>query len=385
MKVLILAYHFAPAVGGIQTYSHELARALYALKCDVMVICRHEPGCASFDADEPYPIRRLRLTRIPWLKAVHLYLYYHFISRQIRFDVVHCINWVPCGPAAVLATPAGIPIIFTCYGSEITQWQDNPLRRVIRNWVFSRADQIIVSTKFLQDMLKSYGILTPSHVVAFGLPAKAAAPDTSLRDMGKPILLTVGDLKPRKGVRRMIDALPLVVRKIPDLEYVVIGRGREKQNILDAVRRQDMGKHFCLIEDADYETVLQWMERCTLFIMLNQETADKDIEGFGLVFLEAARAGKPVIAAAEGSIPEVVVNGVTGILLDPGCSCEQIAVQAARLIQDNTLRQHMGKAGKRRFEEIFTSEIMAQKTMKIYCYPPRKKSAFVNPKLFSFL
>ncbi|MFH1759748.1 MAG: glycosyltransferase family 4 protein, partial [bacterium] len=294
----------------MQTYSCELARSLNKLGHDLTVICCYSPGCEDFDADESYEIIRMKIIEIRWLRALSIYRFYKKYIKEKTIDVVQCINWVPCGFAAVWATPKNIPVAVACHGSEITQWQRNPLRRFIRNRVLNNADVLTANTRYLSGLISNLGIKTNTQVTHFGISADFKYQNSTLWYPGKFIILTVCDLKPRKGISLVIKALSFIVKKIPNLLYVIIGSGPEKTNLVK------LAEDTCVLENIQFkenickEETAGWFNRCDIFVMVSEKQKDEDVEGFGFVYLEAARAGKPVIAGRTGGVAEAVQNGI---------------------------------------------------------------------------
>jgi phosphatidylinositol alpha-1,6-mannosyltransferase len=161
-----------------------------------------------------------------------------------------------------------------------------------------------------------------------------------------------------KGVDKVIEALPAVARRVPDIRYVVVGGGT------DLPRHQALAEKLGVAERVHFSGVLgdealrACYRNCDVFVMPSAG------EGFGFVFLEAMKYGKPIVAANSGGAPEVVQDGVTGKLVEYGDK-EQLAQALIDLCLDPNLRQRLGQAGHQRLQEKFTFSHFQQKLTEI--------------------
>jgi glycosyltransferase involved in cell wall biosynthesis len=150
-----------------------------------------------------------------------------------------------------------------------------------------------------------------------------------------------------KGIDQVILALPNVRRRIPDVNYIVIGDGADRQRLerlATTVGVQDIVQFVGRVPD---QQLYAYLSGTDLFVLPSRK------EGFGIVFIEAMACGKAVIAGAHGGSPEVIVNGETGILVRHG---DQVALASAitSLLQDDQKRQAMGDAGRRRIASVYS-------------------------------
>lgn len=167
---------------------------------------------------------------------------------------------------------------------------------------------------------------------------------------GKTVLLQVGRLVERKGVDKVLEALPRAVEECPDLVYVVIGGGPKENDCRLQIADCKLEEHVRLITDANDEEVQAWYELCDIFIMPARQIGG-DFEGFGIVYLEANAHGKPVIAGDSGGVRDAVVDCVNGLLVDPE-KVEVIADAIVKLCKDKTLRKRLGEQGRERVKEF---------------------------------
>jgi phosphatidylinositol alpha-1,6-mannosyltransferase len=171
---------------------------------------------------------------------------------------------------------------------------------------------------------------------------------------GDPILLTVGRLEERKGQDLVIRALPALTRRLPDVSYVMLGDGETKDELLSLAESLSVSDRIKLIPECDAEVLVDLYRSADLFVMPNKRLR-ADLEGFGIVYLEAAACGVPSIGGRSGGVPEAVEHGRSGYLCSPG-SLEDFTAKALELLTDRQKAQAMGAYGRERVLRDFRWE-----------------------------
>ena len=180
-------------------------------------------------------------------------------------------------------------------------------------------------------------------------------------------ILFVGRLEERKGIDVLLNAIPLVVKIVPDARFRIIGDNSiagpdgltYKKKFLDEYQNNDWLRNIIFEGRVSEEELYRAYACCDIFV------APSRFESFGLVFLEAMREGKPVIGCNAGGMPEIITNEKNGLLVPPGD--EILLVEAMlHLIQDQQLRRSMGEAGRKTFQEKFTAKLMAKESNILY-------------------
>jgi glycosyltransferase involved in cell wall biosynthesis len=167
----------------------------------------------------------------------------------------------------------------------------------------------------------------------------------------------VAALVPHKGQRHLIDAAALVVRQVPDARFIIAGEGELRPSLERAIKEHHLEKHVLL---AGFRPdVLSLHKAFDIFVMSSVT------EGLGTSLLDAMAAAKPVVATTAGGIPEVVVDGETGILVPPR-DHGAMAAAIVKLLTDVDLRQRMGHAGQTRARRRFSADRMVQETLRAY-------------------
>jgi len=159
---------------------------------------------------------------------------------------------------------------------------------------------------------------------------------------------TLARIVKRKGIDRVIEALPEVAVALPEFCYYIAGTGPDEQYIRELAKKLPVNLQNKVIILGKISDEEKWLllDACDIFIMPAREI-EGDFEGFGVVYLEANLSGKPVIGGDSGGIADAVADGVSGILVDPE-STHDIASAVIRLSQDAELRERLGRQGRER-------------------------------------
>ncbi len=282
---------------------------------------------------------------------------------QLRPDVVHAHD--PHGVAmAALAlsmttrqpTPplvAARRVDFRLRGSALSRWK------------YRQVDCFICASEAIRQLLLADGVEADRAVTVhegIDLGRVEAAPRVNLHEEfwlphHAPLVGNVAALVPHKGQRHLVEAAALVVREVPDARFVIAGEGELRPALERQIKDHRLEKHVLL---AGFRPdVLSLHKAFDIFVMSSVT------EGLGTSLLDAMACGKPVVATTAGGIPEVVVDGETGILVPPR-DHEAMAHAIVALLTDAALRQRMGAAGLARVTGRFSAERMVQDTLRVY-------------------
>ncbi|HYN08800.1 MAG TPA: glycosyltransferase family 4 protein [Vicinamibacterales bacterium] len=348
MTILVLSEVFPPKVGGSGRWLWELHRRLHGY--DVHVVAGMTAGDAAFDASSELPIHRMRLKFPNWgvldprcgLEYLRAFVRLNRLVAEIRPDVIHCGRCLPEGLLALLLKRRrGVPFVCFAHGEELTLADTSRELRWLTRRVVSGATSIVANTQHTkQILLKTAGaseqkvdVLHPGVDTSLFKPAP---PDAVLRERlgwaGRRVVLTVGTLIKRKGQDMLIRALPAIRRRCPDVLYVIVGEGWGKpylQALAAEERVEDLVQFRGMPTDTE---LIECYQQCDLFALPNRRIG-WDLEGFGIVLIEAQACGKPVIAGRSGGAPETLEPGRTGELI--ACeSPDELARVVPALLED---------------------------------------------------
>lgn len=355
---VVVTSDFPPNRGGIERYMSSLATALRAWG-DVVVVAPREPGCDALDAASPYRVIRYRKTRSRALRFLEIFRIAVAAFRALRLvpdRQVIASSWIRSGIAcAMLPRRARGPMAILAHGSEVIS-QRGFARLALMRWTFARADAVVANSAFTQRLLAERGVTTCA-VVYCGTGLQAV----ERSETRHPTVLSVCRLIRRKGIDRTIQALPAVVARVPDLRYEVVGAGPELPSLLQLVRRLRLENHVRFLGQVEEGELVRAYARASCFV-LPARNAGGDVEGFGIVYLEAAIAGVPAIGGRGCGAEEAIEDGKTGILVD-GDYPEQIAAAILQIIENPVQASAMGRYAQARARRLFTWERVASRIM----------------------
>ena len=351
--VFLITHEFYPVRGGIATFTEEIARASASLGYNIEVWAQSAPPAVE-RTDWPFRLRRLPLrgTHDLWCQVqLARELIRH--RRDLRYATVYLPEPGPMMTMMLLQFfHAFRPrrLVLTFHGSEILKFARSPLRRWLAGQLIRRATRVSTLTNYTQELLLSHFpgaaekiFLTPGALRSdFAVvPPKPATPRKKI------VILTVGRLHPRKGQLLTLQALQMLAPAIrARLEYWVVG-GQSKGNYeahlrTAAAEKPDLTVRF--FGNIPDEELSDLYDRADIFAMTSVNLGHS-VEGFGLVYLEAAAHGLPVVAHDVGGVSEAVMEGVTGLLVPPHRPA-QLAAAFEKLIHNAPLRRQLGAAGR---------------------------------------
>lgn len=232
-------------------------------------------------------------------------------------------------------------------------------------WKYRQVDLFIAASGAIRDILVQDGIPADEIAVVHdgidvakvsNLPAVDIHAEHWLPH-GVPVIVNVGALVGHKGQRHLVDAMPAVVRHVPDAHLVIFGEGELRQPLERQVKHLSLEKKVLL--PGFREDVLSVVKSGDLFVMSSVT------EGLGSAVLDAMAMGMAVVGTTAGGIPEVVIDGETGLLVPPG-DHDALARAIVTLLKDPDRRRRMGEAGRRRVAAAFDVDHMVEGTLRAY-------------------
>ncbi len=323
MRVLFVTRKYPPRLGGMESLSWGLTTGFPEPKT-IIALGRSQKHLVWF---LPYAFVRVALT-------------------AFRYDVIHLGDAVlsPLGliPRFVFRRPVAVSV----HGLDMTF--RNPLYQAYLK-LFLRAEAFIANSESTKRIAERRG-LSPVRAITIGVPAsyfaieRRADADAELaqRREGRVVLLTVGRLVKRKGVAWFVRH---VLPRLDNALYLVIGVGPEKEAIERAAAETGTTHRLWLAGQVPDERLPKMLAASDVFVMPNIEVPG-DVEGFGIVAIEAAASGLPVVAARLEGIPDAIADGQNGTLV---ASADASAFVAAvgRLVDDATTRTREGEQGRK--------------------------------------
>ncbi len=281
-----------------------------------------------------------------------------FWNRRKDFDVLLTSHVLPIGTAAfVFRLMTGKPYDVILHGLDFDAARSVPRKRFAMKVVLFFARRVFANSKSLADEVSAfarrscfvmYPCVTDEFVEAADVLVRAPSSE-SIR------LLTVGRLVSRKGHLKVLEAM----KDIPNSTYTIVGDGPMRKEILDAIKELNLESRVTILQHVSDGKLPEVYATHDVFVMPSTKSSI-DREGFGIVALEAALFGLPVIATNQPGVDEAVVQGRTGVLIDD--TIADLAVAITTLANDESLRHQFGKNGRERVIAEFTRE----KTMGVF-------------------
>ncbi|MGE3811549.1 MAG: glycosyltransferase family 4 protein [Candidatus Nanopelagicales bacterium] len=340
MRILHLSWEYPPVVyGGLGRHVHALAESQAAAGHDVVVVTQH-PGTADVALDEV--VGGVRVVRVPqdspeipfqeqflaWVMALNhgMTRASYALGRTWRPEVVHAHDWLVGHAAANLRQAFEVPVVATMHATEAGRhqgWLPTQLSKAIHTlewWLTFEARRVIACSQHMRWEVERLFELPPDKVdvVLNGIdlaewtttPEQVAAARAAHADDG-PLVLFSGRLEWEKGVHTLLDAMPRLRRRFPGLRLVVVGKGSQAE-VLSA-----QAKRLRISRSVDFAGWLTEEELRAVSAAADVAVVPSVYEPFGLVALEAAALGTPLVVADTGGLAETVQHGETGLVFPP--------------------------------------------------------------------
>lgn len=341
MKFLLITLEYPPMVGGVANYLKDVCRALEKDNCLV-----YGPNI---------------LARFFWPKWLPALWRARKIIREKKVDMVLVSHILPIGYLALIYKKIfGTSYIVFTHGMDIMNPQENKWKVFWIKKIIKNARGVVANSEFTRAEVLKLGAKKDKTAVVY------PCPNQNIKFLrfkggfnGKKVILSVGRLVKRKGVDKVIEAMPRILDAVPEAVYFVVGSGQYKNELLELKNKLNLGDKVIFAEKTKDEEMNFFYASSDIFAMPSRRMGG-DVEGFGIVYLEAALFGKPSVAGDTGGAPEAVLDGVTGLIVNPE-SAKEIANAIIKLLKDDALRTQMGEAAKNRAMKEFVFEKQMEK------------------------
>ncbi len=367
MNIFICANCFPPIYGGTEVYSFKLSKALSKIPGNtVTVITPYVKDSYDFDNRLNFNVIRYKSK-----SGLYFYFFYSIIRFKInRILITHRANFLTL--AYYQSFYFNIPYYLTVHGTE--HFGEKKIGSIVKK--VKRAKKIFAVSKFVEKRLINMGVDTKLITnIPPGTDTDEFHPgiNTSfLKDKynldGKKVIVSIGRIVEKKGFDMVIRSMPLVLGKFPSAVCFIVGAGRMEKSI------KALAKALCLQDKIIFTghiphyklTIPEYAFYSISDVFVMPSRVDKfnnDYETFGIVYLEANACGKPVIGGKSGGVEDAVVNGETGIIVDP-LNKEEIANAIISLLSNKDLAERLGRNGRKRVIEDFRWEEIAERINK---------------------
>ncbi|MGW6553778.1 glycosyltransferase family 4 protein [Streptomyces sp. NPDC055051] len=373
-KTLIVTNDFPPRPGGIQAFLHNMALRLDPDRLVVYASTwkRGREGAeatALFDAEQPFTVVRDRTTMLlptPRVTARATALLREHGCESVWFGAA-----APLGLMAPALRRAGAKrLVATTHGHE-AGWAQLPAARQLLRRIGEGTDTITYLGEYTRSRIAS--ALTPAAAGRMvqlppGVDEKAFHPGSGGDEVrarlgltDRPVVVCVSRLVPRKGQDTLIRALPRILRQVPDAVLLIVGGGPYEKDLSRLAAETGVAGSVRFTGAVPWSELPAHYGAGDVFAMpCRTRRGGLDVEGLGIVYLEASATGLPVVAGDSGGAPDAVLDGETGWVVR-GESAEDTADRVATLLLDPALRARMGERGRAWVEEKWRWDLLAER------------------------
>lgn len=375
MKILIVSFEFPPQPGGIGTYSFQIAKNLSNLGEDITVLAfsRHikKKDILQFDNNLKFKIIRYENYYIKILNIIYRTFITFLTVKKNNYDIIY-ITYPPAGILAYFIKKIQkIPYIIVGHGSEFLT--RNLLKQKIIRFIYSNSDLIISNSRYTSKLI-IHLLGKPVKIETIPLGADESLFDYqkyTFKDLKKKyalqnrkIILTVGNLLERKGHRYVLEAIVKIKQEIPELLYLIVGRGPYKNELLKMIKKLHLEQFVKMVGYTSTIDLVEYYALCDVFILNSIIDNQGNTEGFGIVLIEAALMGKPVIGTKNCGIEDAIDDNYCGLLVPMG-DPDATAQALKKILMNSELAKKMGGFGYERAKKKFTWNKVAIKTQSV--------------------
>ncbi len=396
MKVLMVSWEYPPVViGGLGLHVHHLSTALAQAGHEVVVLSRRptatDPSTHPTSDHVSDGVRVIAAAHDPheftfsgdmmaWTLAMgHAMTRAGLAVKQTggrawRPDVVHAHDWLVAHPAITLSEYFDVPMVSTMHATEAGRhsgWVAGPISRqvhAVESWLARESDSLITCSASMRDEISElFGPgLAEITVIRNGIDAARWPFAPRRRRSGPAELLFVGRLEYEKGVHDLIAALPRIRRTHPGTTLTIAGDGTQHDWLVEQARRHRVRKATRFIGRVDHQQLLTLLHRADAAVFPSH------YEPFGLVALEAAAAGAPLVTSNTGGLGEAVIDGQTGTSFCPR-DIDGLATAVRAVLDDPAGAQRRARAARQRLTCDFDWRTVAEQTTQVYLSAKRSE------------
>ncbi|NQY86761.1 MAG: glycosyltransferase family 4 protein [Colwellia sp.] len=379
-KTLLISEIFPPINGGSGRWFWELYNRLP--RNEYLIAAGTTENDKAFDKTHDLNIQRINLTSPSWgIKSLTGLKFYWRVFNNLRklikqhkITTIHCGRCLPEGFIGYIFKKVfNIPYVCYIHGEDVEAAATSRELSWIVLKVLSNASRLICNSQNTANLILNNWqanpdkteILNPGCDTERFIPAeKNDDVKESLGWKNNRVILTVGRLQKRKGQDMLIKALPEIKKSIPNVLYAIIGDGAEKQELEALIQKLSLQDNVMFMTENSDEKMILAYQQCDVFTLPNR-TYKQDIEGFGMVLVEAQACEKPVVAGDSGGTAETMIIGETGFIID--CTKpEPIAAKLTELLQNPEQCKVMGKKAREHVKKSLDWKVHTEKAKTLF-------------------
>lgn len=368
MNILLITWNYPPKVGGMENMISQLVKQW--LKSSTVTVIGPK-GLKQTSCDD---VIRPKRDGILWFIGS---AFFHSIRilRSRNFDIIITGSALVAPLAVVLGIFFRCPVASLIHGLDLLYRQ--PLYQLTIKYFLPRCSILFANSHNTKELAITRGV-SPERidVINPGLDLNEFLySDRNQQQYYKNcfgtrrIILSAGRLVARKGIPEFIEnVIPQILKSDPEILLIIVGENpiqslahKEdiKGRILEIVDKNNLSQNVLLMGHVNRSELIQLYSMADIFV-LPAIAVPNDVEGFGIVILEAGAVGCPIVATRIGGIPDAVADGMTGILVEPG-DWQSMTTTMIRLLNNQSLRRELGENGRKRVKEFFDWPVVGER------------------------
>jgi glycosyltransferase involved in cell wall biosynthesis len=344
MKIAILVPLFPPRwIAGTEIATYNIATYLAKRGHEVHVITSFDEGLPKESSEQGFYVHRIGWRKVRFLGIISFWLKMTLIVRNIKPETIHCQDLGMGIPGYLASKLLKRPYSVWGQGSDV--YLPSFLSRLLSKFVLRNADVAIALTedmkKKMQNICDREILVIPNGIDLKNfqdLPPKHSIRKSLGIGINDEVILFVGRFRPEKGLKYLIYAMQIIKQKNVSARLMLVGEGPEENNLRQLVHQLNLNSVTFVGQIAN-EKVPQFMMAADIFMLPSLS------EGLPNVVLEAMASGLPIVASKVGGLPEIIIEGINGFLVEPK-NAEQIAEKVILLQSNDELRENISKNNK---------------------------------------
>ena len=358
MNILLITFDTPAHVGGLEARAREYSYHLTEMGHKVSLVVLSDLPKSDFPTIHADRVILLPSSSRSLLTALYSILK---IAKASQSDSIFLLTGAttPIGLFLLLATFGRMRRMIFSYGKDLMIARNSFFEKLLYHFAVLIADKVGVNSRATARLLPALARSKVTLLYPGVNPVPSLTSDES--NLSHGVILFVGRLVRRKGADDVIEAFRLLSMEMNDIELRIIGDGPERKNLVHLARVLGVSNNVSFLGEMTGEPLYKNYADCTVFCMPSRTLKD-DIEGFGIVFLEAGAFGKPSIGTWSGGIPEAVLDKQTGLLVEEG---NVIALKDAlrTILLNKELARKMGEKSRHRVLKEFTWRIASERLL----------------------
>ena len=356
MKTLIITLEYPPQIGGVASYTYNLAKNMSG--DDVVVYAPKMEGDVNFDKKNKWKVLRANpFFWFTWPKWVRMLVQVWDLAKKEKVQIIYAHHALPVGYIAYLLKKfQKIPYVVFFHGTDLDLGIKNKKNKLKK--ICAEAEKIVVNSEYLKNKFQSaFEDLKKEITVVYPCPDdifSRRVPEPELKKLksqlaleGKKVIITVARIAEGKGYPHIIRLLPKILEKVPNLVWLIVGDGPKKDEVIKSIQKNFLQNVTRFIGKIPYTELPKYYQLADLLVLLTHPDESTAEEAWGTAFVEAAASGLPVVAGRAGGVEEAVQNMVTGLVVDV-YQDQSIISAITELLRNPDYSKQMGQAGQAR-------------------------------------